>query len=99
MFAGPLGQCHPIPDDDNLKREMLKHARNYRRIYNQYNLPFFAKPGDDLFAAARLDQIRQLKAEHFRRIAAGEDEEAVLKDLNDQLHGLKVTCCPHMTKQ
>ena len=28
MIAGPLGQCYRIPDDPQLKAEMLNNARN-----------------------------------------------------------------------
>ena len=69
---------------------MRKHARNYMRIYNQYNLPYLAKPGDDLFAAARLQQIQDLKAEHYNRIASGEDEDCVLHSLEQKMSELKV---------
>ena len=47
-LAGPLGQCHPIPDDPQLKAEMLKHARNYTRIHRMYNLPYQSEPGSDM---------------------------------------------------
>ena len=69
---------------------MRKHARNYMRIYNQYNLPYLAKPGDDLFAAARLQQIQDLKDEHYKRIASGEDEDSVLQSLEQKMSELKV---------
>ena len=45
LLAGPLGQCHPIPDDPQLKAEMLKHARNHHRIHSRYNLPYQSAPG------------------------------------------------------
>ena len=40
MCAGPMGQCHPIPDSPALREQMLRAARNYQRVYNMYNLPF-----------------------------------------------------------
>lgn len=48
VLAGPLGQCHPIPDDPQLKAEMLKHARNLHRIHSGYNLPYQSAPGSDM---------------------------------------------------
>lgn len=30
---------------------MLKHARNYARIYKQYNFPYVAQPGSDMYKA------------------------------------------------
>lgn len=40
LGAGPMGQCHPIPDSPALRAQMLRAARNYQRIYNMYNLPY-----------------------------------------------------------
>ena len=78
-----MGQCHPIPKDTKLREQMRKHARNYKRIYNMYNLPYLAKPGDDLFAAARLQHIQDLKKEFLKRLEAGEDEIALLQELEE----------------
>ena len=61
------------------------------RIYAQYNLPYLARPGDDLFAAARLDQIQKMQDEHFRRLARGQDEAEILSKMNAQLSESKVT--------
>ena len=43
-----MGQCHPIPDDPQLRAEMLKHARNLHRIHSRYNLPYQSAPGSDM---------------------------------------------------
>jgi len=48
LLTGPLGQCHPIPDEPQLKAQMLKHARNHNRIHNMYNLPYQSAPGSDM---------------------------------------------------
>ena len=40
-----MGQCFPVPEDANLRRQMLRHARNHERIYNMYNLPWRVRPG------------------------------------------------------
>jgi hypothetical protein len=48
LCAGPLGQCHAIPDDPQLKAQMMKHARNHHRIHNMYNLPYQSEPGSDM---------------------------------------------------
>jgi hypothetical protein len=37
MAPGPLGQVHPLPDDDNIKLEMMRVARNHKHIYDMYN--------------------------------------------------------------
>ncbi len=46
--AGPMGQCFPVPDDANLRRQMLKVARNTERIYNMYNLPWRVRAAPSL---------------------------------------------------
>ena len=63
---------------------MKKHARNYMRIYNQYNIPFYAKPGDDLFAAARLDLLQKMGAEVYERVANGQDQEEAQKEVEEK---------------
>lgn len=89
MAPGPIGQCHPIPNNEALKSQMRLHARNYMRIYNQHNLPYLAKPGDDLFAAARLDHLQRMEKEYYRRRLQGQDEEgameAVQKEFNNPI--------------
>ena len=54
------------------------------RIYNSYNLPYLAKPGDDLFAAARLENLSQAKAELYDRLQKGEDQDVVIRDLQQK---------------
>lgn len=63
---------------------MKKHARNYMRIYNQYNIPYYAKPGDDLFAAARLDLLQKMGAEVYERVANGQDQEEAQKEVEEK---------------
>ena len=57
--AGPMGQCHPMPDDAKLKAEMRRHARNAYRIHSSYNLPYAVEPGSDMENAIRLDQAQR----------------------------------------
>ncbi len=90
QIAGPVGQCHPIPDEPQLKAEMRKHARNYMRIYNQYNIPYHARPGDDLFAAARLDVLQKMGAEVYERVANGQDQEEAQKEVEEKYLSGKV---------
>jgi hypothetical protein len=45
------------------------------RVYNQHNLPYLAKPGSDLFAAARLEQMRKMDKEYYKRLLAGQSKE------------------------
>lgn len=71
---------------------MRKHARNYMRIYNQHNLPYYAKPGDDLFAAARLDLLQKMGAEVYQRVADGQDQEEAQKEVQEKYLSDKVLC-------
>lgn len=45
-----MGQCFPLPDDENVRETMLTHAENYEKIYNMYNfdveVPFEPIPAD-----------------------------------------------------
>lgn len=34
MAPGPLGQCHPLPDDANIRLEMARVAQNHKHIYS-----------------------------------------------------------------
>lgn len=43
--AGPLGQCHPIPNDKALRSEMVAVAKNYAHIYSMYNFDWDPEPG------------------------------------------------------
>ena len=38
LAPGPIGQCYSVPNDSKIIKEMLKIAKNYNFIYNQYNL-------------------------------------------------------------
>ena len=49
--AGPMGQCHPLPENEELKDEMRKHARNHARIFNMYNFDYDPAPKSDLVKA------------------------------------------------
>ena len=43
MAPGPMGQCFPIPDDEDVKRQMITTAENQRKIYRMYNFDFVTK--------------------------------------------------------
>lgn len=59
---------------------MLKHARNYERIYRSYNLPFQSRPGSDMAKAIevfkaqlaswqkKLKRIQELEQRRLRRL-------------------------------
>ncbi|BDA41949.1 probable phosphatidylinositol 4-phosphate 5-kinase 8 at N-terminal half [Coccomyxa sp. Obi] len=80
LAPGPLGQCHPIPDSAEVREQMLKHARNYERIYRSYNLPYQSAPGSDMAKAIdafkaqlaawqkKLKRIQELEQRRLRRL-------------------------------
>ncbi|GFH14191.1 uncharacterized protein HaLaN_10204, partial [Haematococcus lacustris] len=41
----PLGQCHPLPDDQAIRNEMLVAAKNHEHIYSMYNFDYDPEPG------------------------------------------------------
>jgi hypothetical protein len=98
LAPGPIGQCHAIPDDEHLKSQMRLHARNYMRIYNQHNLPYLAKPGDDLFAAARLDALQRMHQDYYRRRMEGEGEEEARAAAQKEFHNPLVAPEPEAVK-
>ncbi len=49
-----MGQCFPLPDDENLKEAMAKHAHNHEFIFNQYNFDVDTLPGSEMEKAERL---------------------------------------------
>ena len=71
---------------------MRKHARNYMRIYNQHNLPFHAKPGDDLFAAARLDALQKMGEEYYARVMNGQDEDEAKRAIEEKYLKVCLSC-------
>lgn len=40
MAPGPMGQCFPIPDDDDIKRQMITTAENQHKIFRMYNFDY-----------------------------------------------------------
>lgn len=95
--AGPLGQCHPIPEDAQLKSQMRIHARNALKIHNAYNIPYEVEPGSDLDKAIKLHEKKQA-----RRAETDEDEtEAEQRRLErfarlqqKRRGGMRVCCRP-----
>lgn len=49
-----MGQCHPLPDNEQLKEEMRLHARNHARIFDMYNFDYDPSPKSDLVKAWKL---------------------------------------------
>lgn len=83
MAPGPLGQCHPCPDDENLKKEMIFHATNYQRIHDMYNLDYDPPPGSNLYKALKL-QERVRHALNFMRMRGCLQRRRYQKKLEDE---------------
>jgi hypothetical protein len=88
LAPGPLGQCHPVPEDPKLRDSMARSAANHRRIHESYNLPYEAEPGSDMDKAQKMwrkKQVRKQKAlekklqreaQRIRRMEGAVEEEA-----------------------
>ncbi|GAX76343.1 hypothetical protein CEUSTIGMA_g3789.t1 [Chlamydomonas eustigma] len=77
MAPGPLGQCHPIPDDIAIRNQMLAVAQNYQRIYEMYNFDYDPEPG----SAQYIVEQRIKRAQELKMIQLGRMEEAVEEEL------------------
>ena len=68
MCAGPAGQCHNLPDNEDFHEQLALHARNHQRIHDRYNLPDTIVPG------SKEDKIHRL---HALQVAAAEERQQV----------------------
>jgi len=70
MAPGPLGQCHPLPDDDNIKLEMMRVARNHKHVYDMYNFDWDPEPGSiNWVINQRIKRGAELQGKQMLRIA------------------------------
>ncbi|GFR52136.1 hypothetical protein Agub_g14651, partial [Astrephomene gubernaculifera] len=82
MAPGPLGQCHPIPEDPSLRAEMAKVADNYTAIYEMYNFDWDPEPGSVQYKIdQRIRRAQELRnnalvryLETADQVVRGEDE-------------------------
>ncbi|KAG2495216.1 hypothetical protein HYH03_006822 [Edaphochlamys debaryana] len=72
MAPGPLGLCHPIPDDPSIRMEMRKVAQNFAAIYRMYNFDWDPEPGTVQY---QIDQ-RIRRAQELRNNALARYMEA-----------------------
>ena len=49
-----MGQCFPLPEDENVRNTMQQHAENHEKIFNMYNFDVVPKPGSDMDKAQKL---------------------------------------------
>ena len=85
LAPGPLGQCHPIPEDPKLKAAMERAGDNHQRIHDSYNLPYDPEPGSDMDKAMKLwkrqralDKKLQREAQKVRRMESADARAAGL---------------------
>jgi hypothetical protein len=70
MAPGPMGQCFPLPEDENVRNTMQQHAENHEKIFNMYNFDVVPKPGSDMDKAQKLwDKKEARKAARAKRAA------------------------------
>jgi len=76
MAPGPLGQCHPVPDDKALRAEMLQVAHNYAHIHSLYNFDWDPEPGSVQYKIdQRIKRAQDLRLQSLARMAEAADEE------------------------
>lgn len=61
LAPGPLGLCHPIPNNPRLKKAMTKAAVIQKEIHDMYNLPEEPEPGSVMDKAMKLWKRKQVK--------------------------------------
>jgi hypothetical protein len=73
-----MGQCHPLPDDENIKLEMMRVAKNHKHIYDMYNFDWDPEPGSiHHMINQRIRRGAELQGKQMLRIAEVlEDVEA-----------------------
>lgn len=96
-----MGQCFQLPDDENLQREMGKHAHNHQFIFDQYNFDVETRPGSDMDKAERLWRRKQARHPPFARHACSALDTFSLTHERARVFGARVSYLvrPSMTYQ
>lgn len=78
MAPGPLGQCHPLPDDKSIRVEMARVAKNYAHVHRMYNFDWDPVPGTaEWVVEQRIRRTQELQLSRLERMGeAVEEEEA-----------------------
>ena len=79
MAPGPIGQTAALPNDPELKRQMLQTARNHRTVFKRYNFDIKPKKGSFLWKA-------------MHSWAKTEAEREAEEDFEDEMWGLTSRC-------
>lgn len=56
-----MGQCFPLPEDENVRNTMQQHAENHEKIFNMYNFDVVPKPGSDMDKAQKLWDKKEVR--------------------------------------
>eukprot|EP00775_Hariotina_reticulata_P009883 gene9883-10040_t len=77
MAPGPIGQVHPLPDDKNIRLEMVRAAKNHAHIYRMYNFDWDPEPGSvEFILNQRIRRGAELQGRKFLRMAEGLEDSA-----------------------
>ncbi|KXZ49183.1 hypothetical protein GPECTOR_22g773 [Gonium pectorale] len=75
MAPGPLGLCHPVPNDPSLRAEMSRVAHNYAAIYRKYNFDWDPEPGTVQYKIdQRIRRAQELRGNALARYLEAADE-------------------------
>jgi len=71
LAPGPLGQCHPLPEDPSAREQLRRAAHNHALVYDQYNLDWDPEPGGAQYIVdQRVRRARELHARQGARVEA-----------------------------
>jgi hypothetical protein len=81
LAPGPLGQCHPIPDDPGVREQLKRAAHNHALVFEQYNLDWDPEPGTAQYVVdQRIRRARELHERQAKRV----EEEVVRAEAEEE---------------
>jgi hypothetical protein len=81
MAPGPLGQVHPLPDDQNIRMEMARVAKNHSHIFSMYNFDWDPEPGTvEYMIHQRVKRGAELQGRRLLRMAGNLDAAEAAAD-------------------
>ncbi|MEW5318160.1 MAG: hypothetical protein WDW38_009405 [Sanguina aurantia] len=82
MAPGPMGQCHPLPNDVAILSEMTKVAANYQSLHNMYNFDWDPEPGSvQHMIDQRIIRSQDLRKNQLDRYMEAAEEELAEMDV------------------
>lgn len=58
LAPGPLGDCHPVPDNRTLRARLISAWKNHQRVWDRYNLRRHVPQGSELDYGAAVFEKR-----------------------------------------